>query len=165
MKIIKKYSKTALMLAVLILLPALLFSSCESKSAKNLSCSLLVSCKTVFDNADKLDSNVAKLLPKDGVIIDRKVSFSEGESALDVLMSAAKEDSVQVDYDENGGVVYVAGISNLYAASCGELSGWLYRVNGEFTNDASNEYKVKDGDLIEYVYTCDMGADVGAKLQ
>lgn len=43
----------------------------------------------------------------------------------------------------------------------GPLSGWMYKVNGEFPGYGSSKYKLSNGDVIEWVYTCDLGRDVG----
>ena len=37
----------------------------------------------------------------------------------------------------------------------------MYNVNGWFPNYGCSRYMLKDGDKIEWVYTCDLGADVG----
>jgi len=57
--------------------------------------------------------------------------------------------------------VYIAGINNLYEFDCGELSGWMYRVNGWFPNYGCSAYTLKQGDVIEWLYTCDLGNDIG----
>ena len=67
-------------------------------------------------------------------------------------------------YSANYGSVYVQGINNLYEFSCGELSGWMYRVNGVFPNYGCSKYVLKDGDVVEWVYTCDLGRDVGGYM-
>ena len=56
---------------------------------------------------------------------------------------------------------YIEGINNLYEFDCGELSGWMYKVNGWFPNYGCSRYQLKEGDVIEWVYTCDLGVDVG----
>ena len=56
---------------------------------------------------------------------------------------------------------YIEGISNLYEFDCGERSGWMYKVNGWFPNYGCSRYELKNGDKIEWVYTCDLGRDVG----
>ena len=58
---------------------------------------------------------------------------------------------------------YIEGINNLYEFDAGELSGWMYCVNGEFPNYGSSGYKVKPGDKIEWHYSCDLGRDVGGR--
>ena len=59
---------------------------------------------------------------------------------------------------------YIEGINNLYEFDCGELSGWMYKVNGWFPNYGCSRYQLKEGDVIEWVYTCDLGVDVGGFL-
>lgn len=56
---------------------------------------------------------------------------------------------------------YIEGIHNLYEFDCGNLSGWMYKVNGWFPNYGCSRYMLKNGDVIEWVYTCDLGRDVG----
>ena len=56
---------------------------------------------------------------------------------------------------------YIEGIGNLYERDVGDLSGWMYSVNGWFPNYGCGRYALKDGDVVEWVYTCDLGADVG----
>ena len=36
-----------------------------------------------------------------------------------------------------------------------------YKVNGWFPNYGCSRYQLKEGDTIEWVYTCDLGVDVG----
>lgn len=57
---------------------------------------------------------------------------------------------------------YIEGIGQFYEFDCGELSGWMYRVNGEFPNYGCSLYELKAGDKVEWVYTCDLGKDVGS---
>ncbi|MBQ7794614.1 MAG: DUF4430 domain-containing protein [Clostridia bacterium] len=56
--------------------------------------------------------------------------------------------------------VYIEGIGNLYQMDCGDMSGWLYRVNGEIPDKGSSEVYIKDGDRIEWLYSCNFGADI-----
>ena len=37
----------------------------------------------------------------------------------------------------------------------------MYKVNGEFPNYGSSRYMIKEGDTIEWVYTCNLGYDLG----
>ena len=54
-------------------------------------------------------------------------------------------------------------MNGLYEFSCGALSGWMYRVDGEFPNYGCSKYELRDGQVIEWVYTCDLGHDVGCE--
>ena len=56
---------------------------------------------------------------------------------------------------------YIEGIGNLYEFDVGELSGWMYSVNGWFPNYGCSRYQLQNGDVICWVYTCDLGKDVG----
>ena len=37
----------------------------------------------------------------------------------------------------------------------------MYKVNGWFPNYGCSRYQLKAGDKVEWVYTCDLGVDVG----
>lgn len=87
------------------------------------------------------------------------------DTVYDILNRAVRHNKIQMEYqgaNENAfGSVYIRGINFLYEFSCGPLSGWMYKVNGQFPNYGCSKYVLKDGDVIEWVYTCDLGRDVG----
>ena len=56
---------------------------------------------------------------------------------------------------------YIEGIGNLYEFDCGDLSGWIYKVNDSFPEIGCSEYEVREGDHIQWLYSCDLGKDVG----
>ena len=56
---------------------------------------------------------------------------------------------------------YIEGIYNLYEFDVGDGSGWMYKVNDWFPNYGCSRYQVQQGDVICWVYTCDLGYDVG----
>ena len=64
-------------------------------------------------------------------------------------------------FDADGDGAYVEGIHNLYEFDCGALSGWMYKVNGWYPNYGSSRYQLKDGDVVEWRFTCDLGNDIG----
>ena len=127
-------------------------------------CTLSITCNTILDNMDKFDQAKLEVLPKDGVIYKTKeVVFYEGESVFDVLLRETRDNKIHMEfvdtpiYNSN----YIEGINNIYEFDCGELSGWMYKVNDWFPNYGCSRYQLKDGDKIEWVYTCDLGKDVG----
>lgn len=133
-----------------------------------LTCTLAVTCGTILDNMSWLDEAKHSLVPADGVIYKRQaVTFSEGESVFDVLNRAMKNAKIHFEFVSTPAYdsIYIEGINNLYEFDCGELSGWMYKVNGVFPNYGCSKYKLNDGDNIEFVYTCDLGADVGNKYK
>lgn len=129
-----------------------------------LTCTLSVTCKTVLDNLEFLDPTRKDCIGDNGVIYATKtVSFEEGETVFDVLSREMQKNGIHMDspftpvYNSR----YIKAINNLYEFDCGEGSGWMYRVNGVFPNYGCSQYQVEDGDTIEWLYTCDLGVDLG----
>ena len=58
----------------------------------------------------------------------------------------------------------VEGIHNLYEFDVGSLSGWMYSVNGWFPNYGCSRYALQNGDVVKWVYTCDLGYDIGGDM-
>lgn len=129
-------------------------------------CSLTVRCDTILKNSDKLNPSKSSLVPSDGLIFhEDDVVFYDGESVFNVLSREMRKNKIHMEFMSTPiyNSAYIEGIANLYEFDCGELSGWMYRVNGEFPNFGSSRYILADGDKIEWLYTCDLGSDVGAE--
>lgn len=128
---------------------------------------LSVTAATILNNIDQFNEDKLEVLPKDGIIFKaRSVTFYEGESVFDVLLREMRKHKIHMEfemtpiYNSN----YIEGINNIYEFDCGELSGWMYKVNGWFPNYGSSRYALQDGDVIEWVYTCDLGRDIGGDM-
>ena len=141
-------------------IPSTAPSEKEDTENKNLSCTLSVRC----DNAIGKSPEKESIIPKDGIIFaEQAVVFYEGESVFDVLLREMKKNKIHFEfvhtpiYDST----YIEGIGNLYEFDCGEGSGWTYKVNGTLPGFGCSNYKLKQGDKVEIVYTCDLGKDVG----
>lgn len=129
-----------------------------------LTCTLSVTCKTVLDNLEFLDPTRKDCIGDNGVIYATKtVSFEEGETVFDVLEREMQKNGIHMESSFNPvfNSRYIEGINNLYEFNCGSGSGWMYRVNGVFPNYGCSQYQVEDGDTIEWLYTCDLGVDLG----
>ncbi len=127
-------------------------------------CTFSVSCASVLAQKDTLSASVKEVVPDDGVILPPlSLFFNEGESVFDVLARVCREQHIHMEYTNTPiyNSAYIEGIGNLYEFDCGAGSGWMYRVNGWFPNYGSSRYAVKDGDVIEWLYTCDLGRDIG----
>lgn len=127
-------------------------------------CTLSVRCDTILDNMDWLDPDKVELVPEDGVIFpETTVTFYEGESVFNVLQRELKRAGIHMEFSDTPmyNSAYIEGINNLYEFDCGELSGWMYSVNGWFPNYGCSRYQLQEGDVVEWVYTCDLGVDVG----
>ena len=130
-------------------------------------CTVSISCAAILKNLDRLNAEKADLIPADGVLLaPTAVEFTEGESVFNVLKRVCRENKIHMEFSETPVYqsAYIEGIGNLYEFDCGEGSGWMYRVNDEFPNYGCSRYTLADGDTVEWVYTCDFGADVGGGL-
>ncbi|MBQ1302491.1 MAG: DUF4430 domain-containing protein [Firmicutes bacterium] len=127
-------------------------------------CTLSVECGSILNHLDDLTAGKESLVPADGVILPAtSVSFSDGDTVFDVLKKTMREEGILFEFETTPlySGVYIEGIANLYEFDCGPLSGWMYAVNGVFPNYGCGSCKVKDGDKIRWIYTCDLGRDIG----
>lgn len=129
-------------------------------------CTVSISCAALLDRMDQLEEGVRELVPQDGVLLPpTAVEVEAGDSVFDLLRRVCREAGILMEYEETPGygTAYVEGIGNLYEFDCGECSGWLYRVNGVSPNRGCSGVAAAPGDVVEWVYTCDMGRDVGIR--
>lgn len=133
-----------------------------------LKCTLSVTCHTILNNMDKFNQDKMEVLPADGIILPpTTVEFYQGESVFHVLQREMKKHKIHLEFTSTPifNSAYIEGINNLYEFDCGELSGWTYKVNGWFPNYGCSRYELKNGDVVEWLYTCDLGRDVGDNSQ
>ena len=127
------------------------------------SCTITIKCGTILNNMEFLDEAKHSLIPHDGIILaEKEVTFSEGESVFDILLRETRNNGIHMEFVKSPiyDSAYIEGIHNLYEFDCGELSGWMYSVNGWFPNYGCSKYILNNGDSIEWVYTCALGNDV-----
>lgn len=130
-----------------------------------LTCTMVIDCLTILDHMDDLNQAKAEFVPESGYVLEeQEVRFADGENVFDVLKRVCKDQDIQMEsnYTPLYKSYYIKGINNLYEFDCGPNSGWTYQVNGNYPNYGSSEYKLADGDRIEWRYTCNLGKDVGA---
>lgn len=135
----------------------------DSENIENLYCSLLISCDRLKDNLMLLPPEKRSIVPDDGIIFySDKVVFYEGESVFNVLAREMKKNKIHLEFVQTPvyDSVYIEGIANLYQFDAGELSGWVYRVNGKIPSSGCSLHILENGDKVEFLYTCDLGADV-----
>lgn len=80
-----------------------------------------------------------------------EVSVPEGSTVYDALV--ATEADVNASDSEYG--MYVMGINGLAAGDFGDMSGWLFTVNGEMAEVGCSQYELADGDVVVWTYTTD----------
>lgn len=127
-----------------------------------------IKCDTILDNWDKLTPSLKdeKYVPKDGVILElTEYVLRPGDTVFDILNRATRHNKIQMEFqganETSYDSTYIKGINFLYEFSCGPLSGWMYMVNSGFPDFGASKYDLKDGDIIEFKYTCDLGRDLG----
>lgn len=136
----------------------------EVNEEKTYTCTFSIECSTILNNLEELDPDKLDSVPSNGVILRKMtVVFYEGESVYDVLERVCRENGIHLEasWTPLYGSAYVEGIHNLYEFDCGTNSGWMYRVNGWYPNYGCSRYLLAQGDVVEWRYTCDLGADVG----
>lgn len=129
-----------------------------------LTCTFEIRCDTVVDTSKLEDQSAAPYVPADGVILAAtEVEFTQGETVFDVLKRVTRANDIQMEFEEDNlyGGAYIEGINYLYEFAGGKLSGWMFKVNGQFPSYGCASCELQDGDAVVWVYTCDLGADVG----
>lgn len=131
---------------------------------KEKTCTISIRCDTILKNISSLSLEKQAIIPKNGVVLpETKADFYEGETVFNVLLRETKKHKIHFEFSKTPVYqsAYIEGIANIYEYDAGELSGWMYKVNGVFPNMGCSRYVLSDGDKIEWVYTCDLGKDVG----
>ncbi|MBD5157651.1 MAG: DUF4430 domain-containing protein [Butyrivibrio sp.] len=94
----------------------------------------------------------------DGEILSRReIKTEPGETAFGQLKRALAAERINLDYGGNAmlGNIYVRGIGGLSEFDYGSLSGWTYRVNGEYPDKSCASCILSEGDYVEWIYTKD----------
>lgn len=140
----------------------------DSEETENVrTCFIEIRCDTILDNMDDLREGLEAYVPSNGVILwASEVELTEGETVFDVLKSVTRETGIKLEFrnDAVHGSGYIVGIGNINELDCGSGSGWMYTVNGWFPNYGCKKYVVEDGDVIQWIYTCDLGRDIGGNF-
>lgn len=114
--------------------------------------SITIRCDTISGR----DSHI----PQNGIILDTvKYDITEGDTVFTIISEVTKINKIPV-LSNGDSSVYITSIANISEFDYGDLSGWMYKVNGEFPSVDADDYKLSDGDIIEWCYTCNMGEDL-----
>jgi len=135
-----------------------------SQSDDSFTVFLTVRADMILYNMHLLDRDKHELVPLDGVIFPRtEVIAYAGESVFNVLQREMRRNGIHMAsrFTPMFNSAYVEAINNLYEFDVGPLSGWMYRVNGWFPNFGASRYLLVPGDEIEWLFTVDLGRDLG----
>ena len=137
------------------------YYSGEKKQKKNAvgTVTMEIRCDTIAGKSD------SEHIPADGVILPPTAFDIEvGDTVFDILTEAAQTYGIQVENKGSAGrahgMVYISGINYIYEYDFGDLSGWVYHVNGITPSRSCGEYELSDGDRVEWLYTCEVGHDL-----
>lgn len=86
-----------------------------------------------------------------------RMKINDGDTVLDVLMRVLNEHNIPYVVDKG----YVRSINELSEFDYGPGSGWMFKVNGSFPDVGADSVVVRNGDVIVWLYTTDLGRDVG----
>ena len=137
------------------------FSSPENYYGQETVKSNAVGTVTMSITCDILkDKEKNEHIPEDYVVLKTTgFDLEKGETVYDILLEAAKKYNISVEHEGSSDIVYISGINYLYENDYGDLSGWVYKVNGVLPSVGCGGYELKDGDIIEWCYTLDLGND------
>lgn len=116
-----------------------------------LSCTFLIEC-----------SNAVKAgLASNKTILGRQtVKFKDGETVFSVLKRLLGNKGIPMTFEGSSSSAYIVRINGLAEFDGGPDSGWMYNVNGWYPNYSCGAYVLKDGDAVEWRYTCSQGDDL-----
>jgi hypothetical protein len=89
------------------------------------------------------------------------VPIQSDDTVLSILKEITREKGIQMEYRGSGAAAYVEGIDNVYEFDQGPKSGWMFRVNGNFGDRSCGSYAVHAGDVIQWLYSTNLGKDLG----
>lgn len=114
-------------------------------------------CGCVSTRIDATNTVTIEAVHEDGRVLLKptQVPLPDGASVFEALTIAAKEQGVVLAFDGSKPNRYVEGIGGLFAFSEGELSGWLYYVNGESPTVGADQYEIQDGDEYRFLFVTD----------
>jgi hypothetical protein len=130
----------------------------KSPGENTITCTIEIRADSLNQIRDTLNQSVLACLPEDGVILAKtKVTLKKNTTAYQALeqICKAKKIALDAEYTPVYGSYYVKGIGHLYEQDAGDMSGWLYQINGKAPDVGASAYSLEDGDTILWGYTCD----------
>ncbi len=98
-------------------------------------------------------------IPTSGELLSpTAIEIGSTDTVYDVLVEATRRARIHLETQGRGTLAYVEGIAHLYELQYGDLSGWVYTVNGVSADVGCGAHVLSDGDVIEWHYTLDLGS-------
>ena len=116
---------------------------------------------TLSIRCDMIKDQDSPYIPKNGIILDTATfEIESGDTVFDILEEATRAHKIHMETKGVDDLVYVEGIAYLYELQFGDLSGWIYSVNGKTASVGCGTHALSDGDVIEWHYTLNLGKDI-----
>ena len=135
----------------------------QGSEGETIKVTMSIDCKTAADNIDKLkDQNKNEYIPETGEVLKAtEYEIEKDSSVFDLLTKATAAENIQMECEKDTVFgYYIEGINHLYSGDCGQMSGWLYYVNDEVPMYGVADFKLAEGDVVEFVYSCEGGEDL-----
>lgn len=84
----------------------------------------------------------------EGEATSAEVEVPEGATVYDALVATG----VDVNASDSDYGMYVQGIDGLAGGDFGDMSGWMFEVNGEMAEVGCSQYELSDGDVVTWTY-------------
>ena len=126
------------------------------------------------DNGKRVEGEKNVTYPKalGTIISSTKVPYKKGDTVADVTLRLL--DAMKFSYQHSGTTkdgFYLASIGDFTLKGidydtfgefdAGSGSGWMITLNKTFIEYGASEFEVKNGDVVKWQYTCQLGADIG----
>lgn len=121
---------------------------------------------------DETEKNIKYPKALGTIISAKKVPFKKDDTVADVTIRLL--DAMGYTYEYTGTTkkgFYLASIGDFTQKGikydyfgefdAGSGSGWMITLNKTFIEYGASEFEVKNGDIIKWQYTCQLGADIG----
>lgn len=128
--------------AIVLLLTATFIIGCSSDSTNDSNTN-----QQTEQSTKQEESKVTIQISKDDgdeTISENEFTFSDGDILMDVL-----KENYDVETDASGS--FIVGIDGIKPSEDDkDEKGWIYTVNGEMPSVAADDYKLKDGDFVNF---------------
>ncbi|MBU5437888.1 S-layer homology domain-containing protein [Tissierella sp. MSJ-40] len=116
--------------------------------------------KYVTLSIDKLTIN------KGHVLKPTKVELKTGDTVWTLLKREMDKRGIEYTYvwTPKYNSVYIEWIDGDGEFDHGSGSGWMYNVDGWYPNYGASAYKLKDGEVVQWRYTTNLGEDLGEDI-
>ena len=128
----------------------------DSSSKKEIHCTISIICPALSEDPSVMREAYRSYIPESGVLLSSSsVTLREGSSVFDLLKAVcqAKDIALDAEYSTLYSGSYIRGIGHLYERQAGDMSGWLYKVNGVIPQKGASNYILKDNDNVVWGYT------------